>query len=63
LKGLSVKDVMTAAPVAVDSNAFLSEALALMENRESQITVLPVTEDGVKCIGAVRLHDLVRSGM
>ena len=38
------------------------DALVLMENRPSQIAILPVVEDG-RCIGLVRLHDLVRIGL
>jgi arabinose-5-phosphate isomerase len=33
-----------------------------MEDRPSQIAVLPVVE-GERCIGLVRLHDLVRIGL
>jgi arabinose-5-phosphate isomerase len=38
------------------------EALKLMENRPSQISVLPVVENE-KCVGLLRLHDIVRSGL
>ncbi|MEG0817282.1 CBS domain-containing protein, partial [Cetobacterium sp.] len=34
------------------------DALELMENRESQISVLPVL-DGKKVVGVVRIHDLL----
>jgi arabinose-5-phosphate isomerase len=34
-----------------------------MEDRPSQISVLPVvTEQGI-CVGLIRLHDIVRSGL
>ena len=38
------------------------DALRLMEDRPSQIAVLPVV-DGGRCVGLVRLHDLVRIGL
>jgi arabinose-5-phosphate isomerase len=34
-----------------------------MENRPSQISVLPVVDSGRRCVGLLRLHDLVRSGL
>ena len=53
---------MTAEPVVVDPEAMAYEALKLMEDRPSQIAVLPVVEDG-RAVGLVRLHDLVRIGL
>jgi arabinose-5-phosphate isomerase len=38
------------------------DALRLMEDRPSQISVLPVVEQE-RCAGVVRLHDLVRIGL
>jgi arabinose-5-phosphate isomerase len=38
-------------------------ALQLMENRPSQIAVLPVVEPDGRCVGLLRLHDIVRSGL
>jgi len=38
------------------------DALHLMEDRPSQINVLPVV-DGGRCVGLIRLHDIVRSGL
>ena len=49
--------LMTARPVTVGPEATLREALQLMEDRPSQISVLPVVE-GVRCLGLIRLHDL-----
>ena len=34
------------------------DAMAIMENRESQISVLPVVEND-KLLGMVRIHDLL----
>jgi arabinose-5-phosphate isomerase len=33
-----------------------------MENRPSQISILPVVEEQ-RCIGLIRVHDIVRSGI
>jgi arabinose-5-phosphate isomerase len=60
--GLRAAEVMTREPVVVGTDAMAYEALRLMEDRPSQIAVLPVVEDG-RCVGIVRLHDLVRLGL
>jgi arabinose-5-phosphate isomerase len=39
------------------------DALRLMEDRPSQINVLPVIDGGGLCLGLIRLHDIVRSGL
>lgn len=61
LKEVKVKDVMTSNPITIDGEALLLSALATMENRESQINVLPVVSAGV-LVGIIRLHDIVKSG-
>jgi arabinose-5-phosphate isomerase len=38
-------------------------ALQLMENRPSQISVLPVVERDGRSVGLLRLHDIIRSGL
>ncbi|MBM2813726.1 MAG: KpsF/GutQ family sugar-phosphate isomerase [Ignavibacteria bacterium] len=62
IEKLKVSEIMTANPVTISSEAFLGEALGIMENRPSQINVLPVVDAKNKCIGVVRLHDILRSG-
>ena len=52
--------LMTVRPVTVSPDATLKEALRLMEDRPSQISVLPVME-GERCLGLVRLHDLYQT--
>jgi arabinose-5-phosphate isomerase len=59
---LRASDIMTASPVVVAVDAMAHEALRLMEDRPSQISVLPVV-DGDRCVGIIRLHDLVRIGL
>ncbi len=62
LTGLVVENVMTKSPVTVFGDSYLHEALALMENRTSEISVLPVVDKGNTVIGVIRIHDIVRSG-
>ena len=52
------KDIMTRNFTRTDSNSMAIDALELMENRPSQITVLPVIDDN-KLVGMVRVHDLL----
>jgi arabinose-5-phosphate isomerase len=62
LGALRAEEVMTREPVVTTPDAMAYEALKLMEDRPSQIAVLPVVE-GESCVGLVRLHDLVRIGL
>jgi arabinose-5-phosphate isomerase len=62
LGALRADEVMTRKPVVTGPDAMAYEALKLMEDRPSQIAVLPVV-DGSRCVGLVRLHDLVRIGL
>jgi arabinose-5-phosphate isomerase len=54
--------LMTVHPVTVSPEATLTEALRMMEDRPSQISVLPVVE-GERCLGLVRLHDLYQTDL
>ena len=46
IRGLRAEDAMTRAPVTIGPDASLGEALERMERRPSQISVLPVVDDG-----------------
>jgi len=63
LKELRAEAFMTRNPVTVMPDDLAYSALQLMENRPSQISVLPVVDAGQRCVGLLRLHDLVRSGL
>lgn len=63
LENLSAEQMMTHDPVTASPSMLAFDALQLMENRPSQISVLPVVEDTGKCVGLLRLHDIVRSGL
>jgi arabinose-5-phosphate isomerase len=54
------KDIMIRDFTYIKEDQMAVDALELMENRESQISVLPVLE-GKKLIGIVRIHDLLNS--
>lgn len=57
------QDVMTADPTVVGADELAYNALQLMEDRPSQISVLPVVDADRRCLGIVRVHDLVRAGL
>ena len=55
--------IMTRNPVVVFSDTLAYHALQLMEDRPSQISVLPVVDQERRCVGLIRLHDIVKSGL
>lgn len=63
LEMLTAQTIMTSHPVVISPETLAYEALQLMENRPSQISVLPVIDSDGKCLGLVRLHDIVRYGL
>ena len=54
-------EVMSANPIAIKVDSSLSEVISLMENRESQISVLPVVDQSNICIGLIRIHDIYQT--
>ena len=63
LIGLTANDMMTHGPITVTAELLAFEALKLMEDRPSQIAVLPVVDTDGRASGLIRLHDIVRSGL
>jgi arabinose-5-phosphate isomerase len=63
LTDLTSGTIMTRDPIVALPNLLAYEALGLMEDRPSQISVLPVVDAERRCIGLLRLHDVVRSGL
>jgi arabinose-5-phosphate isomerase len=59
--GLKACDVMTQKPVTASVDMKAQVALELMENRPSQISVLPVVDQNGRWEGLLRLHDLVKA--
>ena len=57
-----VSEIMSTNPISINIKAPLRDALTLMEERESQIPVLPVVNDDEKlCCGLLRLHDVYQA--
>ena len=63
LKNLQAGAIMAGNPVTVQPEQLAYDALQLMENRSSQISVLPVVDEEARCVGLLRLHDIARSGI
>src|SRR5262245_15647478 len=63
LAKLTGDDFMTRKPVVVTPEMLAFDALRLMEDRPSQISVLPVVDQDGMCVGLIRVHDIVRSGL
>lgn len=63
LEHLKCDDLMTRNPVVASPDLLAYDALRLMEDRPSQISVLPVVGADRICVGLIRLHDVVRSGL
>jgi len=60
---LTCDELMTRNPVIASPEMLAFEALRLMEDRPSQINVLPVVNADGFCVGLIRLHDIIRSGL
>jgi arabinose-5-phosphate isomerase len=58
IRSVTAADVMCSHPTSVHPHSPLREALRLMEDRASQISVLPVIDDEARCIGLIRIHDI-----
>jgi arabinose-5-phosphate isomerase len=63
LEEISCDSIMTSDPVVARPEMLAYDALRLMEDRQSQISVLPVIDEARVCVGLIRLHDIVRSGL
>jgi arabinose-5-phosphate isomerase len=63
LAGLRCDEIMTRNPTVANPELLAYDALQLMEDRPSQISVLPVVDGARVCVGLIRLHDIVRSGL
>jgi len=63
LAHLTGDDFMTRKPTVATPELLAFDALQLMENRPSQISVLPVVDSDGNCLGLIRVHDIVRSGL
>jgi arabinose-5-phosphate isomerase len=62
IRTLTAADVMTKSPITIEPDALVHDALSLMEDRPSQISVLPVVDADARCLGLIRLHDIYQTG-
>lgn len=60
---LTAANMMTPSPITAFPEMLAFDALRLMEDRTSQISVLPVIDSEGASVGLLRLHDVVRSGL
>lgn len=59
---MKASELMTPNPISIDIKLQLKDAINLMEDRKSQISVLPVISDNKKlCVGLLRLHDIYQT--
>jgi len=59
---MTVSEIMTFNPVAINIETSLKDTVSIMEDRESQISVLPVVKgDSNFCVGLLRLHDVYQT--
>ncbi|HMO81046.1 MAG TPA: KpsF/GutQ family sugar-phosphate isomerase [Pyrinomonadaceae bacterium] len=63
LSSLAAKVMMTRSPITASPEMRAYDALRIMEERPSQISVLPVVDNEGKCIGLLRIHDVVKAGL
>ena len=63
LETLRAADIMTSTPSVVEPDVLAYDALRRMEDRPSQIAVLPVVDESNRCLGLLRLHDIVQAGL
>jgi arabinose-5-phosphate isomerase len=63
LEQLTADALMTPRPVVTTPDALAHAALQVMENRPSQISVLPVVDAEGRAVGLLRIHDIIRSGL
>ena len=62
VRGLQASELMTPGPVTISPESKIGQAVRLMEERESQIAVLPVQSDDGALLGLLRLHDVYQPG-
>ena len=64
LNAATASDVMTRRPVQVHPLVSLAEAARIMEDRPSQISVLPVVDATTnRCLGLLRIHDIYQANL
>ena len=57
----SMKELINKNPISVSPALSIHDAMKLMEDRDSQISVLAVVNESKECLGLIRLHDLYQT--
>jgi len=55
--------IMNPNPITIAAEDLAFNALQLMEQRENQISILPVIDENKIFVGFIRLHDLIKEGL
>lgn len=64
LNGITALEIMTKNPICAFASMSLGEAARVMEDRPSQISVLPVLDaPGGNLVGLLRIHDIYQAGL
>lgn len=63
IRSLQAADLMTPNPITILPDATLKVAAQLMEDRPSQLSVLPVVDAAQQCLGLLRIHDIYQSDL
>lgn len=63
IRPLTATAIMTPHPISVAPTAMLRDAARIMEDRPSQISVLPVLDESQRCVGLLRIHDVYQTGL
>ena len=59
----TVAQVMTPQPMTAQRGQLAYDVMQTMEDRPSQVSVVPLVDDAGRFVGIVRIHDLVRAGI
>jgi arabinose-5-phosphate isomerase len=57
----SIKHFINANPISITPSTSILDAMKIMEDRHSQISVLPIVNNQKKCLGLLTLHDLYQT--
>ena len=57
----TAKDIMSKNPISINMDSPISDVIVLMEDRNSQISVLPVLNSDRACVGLIRIHDIYQT--
>ena len=57
----SIKNFINTNPISISPSTSILDAMKIMEDRHSQISVLPIVNSKKKCLGLLTLHDLYQT--